>query len=226
MGCFLRVALILPLAFCLLTSLPALAAPVSQTGSELQIAFWNIRDFSTTTDRSADFPKIALVLHTNDCVAIAELNEKAALTKLVAELKKLGGKWDYASTFSKSGNTPHSKEYYGFVFRSDKLWKQTSVRVLKEQKLAIPGVAAPYRFDREPAVCKFATLDGRLDFTMMVVHITWGDAEKYRQAEVCALTNYFKTVQNGDPKEIDVILTANRGGLRQHRGLENFESSF
>ena len=184
------------------STLPVAAAPSDQTGSIIQVAFWNIRDFSTTTNRAADFPDLARIIHSNDCVAIAELNDKAALIRLCAELRKTGGKWKCAATSTKSGNTPNSKEYYGLVWRSDKLWKRTPVGILGEQTLAVSGDSQPYRFDREPAVCRFVTLDGRMDFTVLVVHVTWGKAEKYRKAEVRALTNYFSEVLRNKDKDV------------------------
>lgn len=183
-------------------SISARAASPEQAGSLIQAAFWNIRDFSTTASRSPDFTNIARIIHSNDFVAIAELNDKAALNALTKELKTQGGKWKWASTFTKSGNTANSSEYYGFVWRSDKLWRRSSVSILPEQRLVVSGDTQPYRFDREPATCKFATLDGRLDFTVMVVHITWGKAEKYRKAEVCALTNYFTTLLRKRNKDV------------------------
>ena len=194
------------------TLTPAFA---DQTGSIIQVGFWNIRDLSTSASRNPDFADLARVIHSNDCVAIAELNEKAALTKLTDELNKLGGEWKGAATFNKSGNTTGSKEYYGFVWRSDKLWKQTGVAVLPEQTLTVVGDSQPYRFDREPATCKFVTLDGHMDFTVMVVHITWGSAAKYRRAEVCALTNYFNTTLQ--KKDKDVILV---GDFNQNVGAQ------
>ncbi len=151
----------------MLLNLCALAASPEQTGSVIQVAFWNIRDFSTTVSRSPDFTNIARIIHSNDFVAIAELNDKAALDTLTRELKAQGGNWKCASTSTKSGNTPNSSEYYGFVWRSDKLWRRGSVSILPEQKLVVSGDSQPYRFDREPATCKFATLDGHLDFTVL-----------------------------------------------------------
>ena len=195
-----------------------ISASTNQTGSIIQVACWNIRDFSTTTNRAPDFSAIAQILHTNDCVAIVELNDKAALVQLCKELKKTGGKWKSASTFSKAGNTPGSKEYYGFVYRSDKLWKRSSVSILSEQTLTVSGDPQSYRFDREPAVCKFATFDGRMDFTIMVVHITWGSAEKYRRAEVCALTNYFITTLKKSKTDKDLLLM---GDFNQNVGAAN-----
>src|SRR5689334_18407675 len=112
---------------CLAFSIFIASAAPDQSGSTIQVAFWNIRDFSTSVKRAPDFPDLARIIHSNDCVAIAELNDKAALTKLAQELGKLGGKWKSAATSKKSGNTPGSKEFYGFVWRSDKLEPKTFV---------------------------------------------------------------------------------------------------
>src|SRR4051812_33116897 len=89
---------------CLVFRVFIASATPDQTGSAIQVAFWNIRDFSTSVKRAPDFPDLARIIHSNDCVAIAELNDKAALTKLTQELGKLGGKWKSAATSKKSGN--------------------------------------------------------------------------------------------------------------------------
>jgi len=55
-----------------------------------------------------------------------------------------------------------------------------------------------HRFDRDPGTCSIATHDGHLDFTLMVVQITWGAKVACRRAEVRALRTYFLKVQDDD----------------------------
>ena len=178
----------------------------NQTGSIIQVASWNIRDLSILSRSQAELRQIATVIHTNDCVAICELNDNQVLGRLCTELNAFGGNWKSVQTTTKSGNTPASREYYGYVYRRDKVWPRTPVRILAPKTYTVPGDSATYHFDRVPAYCKFATLDGRLDFTIIMVHITWGDHESHRKAEVRVLADYFTTVQNADSNDNDVLL--------------------
>src|SRR5206468_3631524 len=114
------------------------------------------------------------VAHAIDCLAICELNDGSVLDTLKGKLKSQGGNWERVQTSAKIGNTPSTAERYGFLYRSDKLEVRGTPHVLPELSYLVPGEAQPRKFDREPFVCSFATLDGRFDFTMIVVHITWG----------------------------------------------------
>jgi endonuclease/exonuclease/phosphatase family metal-dependent hydrolase len=194
-------AIILGLALGLGTDLRA-----DQTGDIIQLAFWNIRDFSSSSRDATELRQIATVIRTNDVVAICELNDTTVLGQLCAELNTFGGDWRSVQTSRKVGNSTGTKEYYGYVYRRDKVWPRTSVKILRERKFTVPGETTKTRFDREPAYCKFATLDGHLDFTVMVVHVTWGTLESHRKAEVRMLAGYFQTVQDGDASDDDVIL--------------------
>ena len=201
----------LPLALATLSLfvLASTLAQTSQAGSELRLGFWNIRDLSTASRDDTEVKQIATVASKMDCLAIAEVNDTNILTRLDAALAGLGGKWQRVQTSKKVGNTSGSAEYYGFVYRSDKLAVRGKPHVLAEKMLTLPAGSEPHAFDREPFVCSFTTLDKRFDFTVIVVHITWGSgsmATTYRVAEVRALKDYFAQVQRSDTKDNDVIL--------------------
>ena len=69
-----------------------LAQPAaSQAGTELQLGFWNIRDFSDKNRSESELQQIAQVAHGMDCMAICELNDTVVLGKLVNALASLGG---------------------------------------------------------------------------------------------------------------------------------------
>jgi endonuclease/exonuclease/phosphatase family metal-dependent hydrolase len=187
--------------------------------SELVVGFWNIRDFSTASRSRDELRQIARIAHKIDCLAIGELNDTQVLKPLTEELATLGGAWEGVQTPSKTGNSPGSSEYYGFVFRSDKLRIRAPPRILPEVAVVVPGEAAAHRFDRDPGTCSFATHDGRLDFTLLVVHITWGAKVALRRAEVRALKDYFLRVRDEDPGDRDAILL---GDFNRDAGDESF----
>lgn len=207
-------ALLLALAACAAPEKPRAPQP-PPAAYELIVGFWNIRDFSFDDPATAakegsrtpdELKTIAQIAKNFDCFAVCELNDKVVLGELCKELAKLGGQWGAVQTEVKAGNTPASSEYYGFVYRSDRLKTRSSPRILPKV-LTMPAGESPREFDREPAVCSFATLDGRLDFTLITVHVTWGTKVEYRKAEIRALKDYFVQVRDGDPADKDVILT-------------------
>lgn len=179
---------------CFALTFSSYAAP-SQAGTELKIAFWNLRDLSTASRDSSELTQIAAVAHDIDCLAICELNDGSVLTKLKSKLAAEGGKWKRVQTGAKVGNTPSTSERYGFLYRSDKLKVKGTPHLLPEISYTASGESQERKFDREPFVCSFSTLDGRFDFTVLVVHITWGARAAYRISEVQTLATYFNQVQ-------------------------------
>lgn len=189
--------------FVLIFNLPA--AP-SQAGSEIRIGFWNIRDLSSASRNSSELEHIATVAHGIDCLAICELNDGTVLTKLKNKLAAQGGTWKRVQTSEKIGNTPSTAERYGFLFRSDKLKVRGTPHVLPQLTYTASGESQTRTFDREPFVCSFTTLDERFDFTVFVVHVTWGTRVAYRIGEIQTLATYFNQVQGESSTENDVIL--------------------
>jgi len=192
-------------------SVPAKTVP-SQAGTELKLGFWNIRDFSANSRDRQELRMIAQVVTNLDCLAICEVNDVVVLGQLVEALNGQVGTWKAVQTKVKSGNTPSSQEYYGFVYRADKMAAKHKPSLLKEVACPLPEFNKTVRFDREPAECTFATLDARLDFTMMVVHITWGSKKPQkelvacREAEIRALKGYYEKTQAKETKDKDLIL--------------------
>jgi endonuclease/exonuclease/phosphatase family metal-dependent hydrolase len=178
----------------------------SQEGDQIRIGFWNIRDFSDSSRDCTEIALIASIAHKMDLLAIAELNDTVVLPKLVKALETIGGDWDRVQTTTKVGNTSHTAEHYGFVFRSDKLRVRGTPRVLSEKTYVIEEDGQSHRFDREPYVSGFETLDGRFDFAVIVVHVTWGDGVAYRKAEIKLLKSYFIEVQDSDTSDNDLFL--------------------
>ena len=200
-----RVVLFAVAALLICAPAPADAAPASQVGTTLQLAFWNIRDLSTNSRDATELRQIAQVIHSNDFIGICELNDKYALKELCKLLSTFGGTWKSVQTSKKIGLSSGSKEHYGFLYRSDKLWPRTGVRTLGKIKLTDPGLPPNTQFDRRPAWCKFATLDGAFDFSFIVVHATFKDTD-HTKAEVRALATAFTRVQATTTGDKDVLL--------------------
>jgi hypothetical protein len=178
----------------------------SQAGQKLRIGFWNIRDLSATSRDSSELTQLASIIHSFDCLAICELNDGVVLGKLKTKLKATGGTWNYVQTSEKVGNTPSTSERYGFLYRSDKLRVKGTPSIMPELNYVAAGETQSRRFDRYPFLCGFKTIDGRFDFTMIVVHITWGSKTAYRIGEVVTLTNYFTLAQLASSTDDDVMI--------------------
>jgi hypothetical protein len=204
----------------------------SQAGTELRIGFWNLRSLEDSSRVRDDIKQMAQILHPMDCVALGELYDDLILGKLVNELTILGGEWNKVRAPKRVGTTLATGERYGFLFRSDKLDVLGRAHVMRRKWLDIPGVPIRHRFEHPPFVCSFTTLDGRLDFTALVVQITSGkdvallkakpqpSSVLYQAAEVVALADYFKQVQHENDSEHDIILL---GHLRRNVGDESLK---
>lgn len=175
---------------------------------------------------------MARVLWPMDCVALGGIRDDRMLAKLVNELSILGGQWNKVRTAKRLGRRAATREFYALVYRSDRVEVRGRPRVLPRKQLTVPGV--PYRvpFERPPMACSFVTLDGRFDFTALIVQVTagkdvsWGQlrpsptASALQAAELKAMADYFRSVQQSDASDQDVLLL---GHLRRNVGDPELE---
>lgn len=179
----------------------------------VRVAFWNIRDLSTASRNDTERSQICEVLSKFDAVAICEVNDEQILEALEAILDASGEDWE-SVTSEKVGTTAGTSEHYGVIYREaifDQKWtRQLLDTKLSDLNLGIPDpdypdlvVEADRMFDREPFAVCLKTDDGRLDFVLVVVHVTWGDYVGPRICEVRALKHYYDEVF---PDEHDVLI--------------------
>ena len=179
----------------------------------VRIAFWNIRDLSTSSRDDTERSQICEVLKKFDAVAICEVNDGQILEALEAILDATGEDWE-SITSKKVGTTSGTQERYGVIYR-EAVFDQKWTRQLPDKKLSDLDLGTPdadytdltvdsnLMFDREPFAVCLKTDDGRLDFVLMVVHITWGDYTGPRICEIRALKAYYGEVF---PDEHDVLI--------------------
>jgi endonuclease/exonuclease/phosphatase family metal-dependent hydrolase len=174
----------------------------------VDVGWWNIRDFSDASRDDTEIRQIAAGMEGVDVLAIGELNDPTVLNRLTQEL---GSSWSWAATPQKVGHSPYTAEYYGFVWDGDMVEMVTDVNVDTD----------PHdEFDREPAWATFRTLDGSLDFTLIGVHVTWGDLVGPRKAEVRAMRDVWHRVQAATPGDDDLIVT---GDFNRNIGCDSFD---
>ncbi len=126
----------------------------------IDVGWWNIRDFSTTSRDDFEIEQIADCIRDIEVLAVGELNNPLALVKLAQEM---GDSWKSIATPNKIGRTPGTAEYYGFMWDTDVVEMVGTIHVDEDPD---------DDFDRQPAWATFGTVDGGFDFTLICVHVT------------------------------------------------------
>jgi len=162
------------------------------TEDTILIASWNLQKLGAASVVASRAEIIALF----DLVAVQEILDLAGLDRLMEIVECITNvDWDYvASPKVGEGN---AAEHYAFLYRTDRV-------------MCVAGAGGTYLepdpgdFSREPFFASFRA--GAFDFTMITVHITWGDAASERTAECERLEAVWQHVQGADPLENDLIL--------------------
>lgn len=195
------------------------AEPNAVEKDTLRLAVWNIERFGHIEQVRCDkqLNVIAKVIAQYDIVVIVEfmdeeikveggkavgLKEKSEQSDFLRLLELLPNKEKYDHRISgKAGQGYLGDEYYAFLFNTD------LVKVVKgkEGKMYDDGKGD---FTRDPYWITFRA--GNFDFTVIAVHIYYGSERKddveRRRKEIRALATVYKTVQDADPEEKDILL--------------------
>ena len=166
--------------------------------SELKLAAWNIRIMSNKSRTDAELHKIAQTLIDYDFIAISELRDERVLKRVQRILSESGAEYGYliSDPVGREGS-PH-KERYAF------LYYKGLVSVVKGGELYPDAADGTDDFVRDPYWATFRA--GRFDFSVIAVHVIWGDRVGPRKAEVRALANVYRYVQKANGAEDDVLL--------------------
>lgn len=174
----------------------------------VNVGWWNIRDLSTASRTDEEIRQIAAGVEGIEVLAVGEVNDPDALKRIAQEL---GPSWEWDATDGAIGRTNGSAEYYGFLWDSDAVHMVGNIQVDADPNDDI---------DREPAWATFQTEDGNLDFTVIAVHITWGDRVANRQAEIRALDEVWQRTQTLTQDDDDLILV---GDFNRNVGDSSFD---
>ena len=164
-------------------------------GSELKLAAWNIRIMSDNSRTDAELQAIARILVDYDFIAIVELRDEVVLKRTQKILSQMGWKYDYQ--FSPAVGRG-SKERYAFFYKKD------LVSVISQGELYPDAADGKDDFARDPYWATFRA--GAFDFSVIAVHVIWGDTVGPRKAEVSALADVYRYVQDVNGVEDDVLL--------------------
>ena len=179
----------------------------NEARAEIRIASWNIRDFSDRSRDASELEKICNVLVKYDMVAVVELLDEEILERAVRMLQWMGRRYDYEISPQVGRD---DKERYAFLYDS------TVFEVLTSGKVWFDGKDD---FIREPYYATFKV--GDFDFTIIVIHIRYGDKVSDPQREIRELGKVYRIIQDEDRNEQDVLLV---GDFNRPPDDENYAS--
>ena len=166
--------------------------------SELKLASWNIRILSDNSRDDAELQKIAQTLIDYDFIAITELRDEKVLKRVVQILSASGAEYGYliSEPVGRSGSS--HREHYAF------LYYKGLVSVVTDGKLYPDAMDGADDFVRDPYWATFRA--GKFDFSVIAVHVVWGDSVAERRSEVMELAQVYSYVQKANGAEDDVLL--------------------
>lgn len=177
----------------LVVSQDTVASDAEQSG--LKLAAWNIRIMSNKSRTDAELRAIARTLADYDFIAIVELRDEVVLQRTQRILLQMGKAYQYQLSPAVGRGV---KERYAFFYKED------LVSVIKHGELYPDAADGKDDFSRDPYWATFRA--GEFDFSVIVVHVIWGDRVGPRKAEVRALADVYQYVQNVNGDEDDVLL--------------------
>ena len=197
--------------------------PVPQSSND-QIRFGSFNIEKLGKDSPYQARNAAVILGNYDIVAIQEVMNTGAtkddpvgqrgIKALRNIVSYLGEDWGYVLSPEPNGtaNAERSRafntfEYYAFLYRRSKIeFIKDSAYLWDEASNPMPGVSDQERqFDREPFIASFRAKQGDLDFTVITIHAA-APAARWRRDEIERLALVYKTVQDSDPHQNDVLL--------------------
>lgn len=163
---------------------------------ELKFASWNIRILSDGSRDDGELKKIANVLMDYDFISIVELRDETVLKRLQKILTAMGKNYEYDISGAVGRGV---KERVAF------LYNPAFIEVVQAGKLYPDAADGKDDFIRDPYWATFRA--GKFDFSVIAVHIIWGDRVGDRRDEIMALGPVYDHVQkeNG-PHEDDILL--------------------
>ena len=183
-------------------NLPVNVTPTAPEGlseakveSSLSVAAWNIRILSDRSRDDGELHKIAQTLIDYDFIAISELRDEAVLKRTQKILSQMGKMYQYQLSPAVGRGV---KERYAFLYKRD------LVSVVKQGELYPDAADGKDDFSRDPYWATFRA--GEFDFSVIAVHVIWGDRVGPRKAEVKALADVYRYVQEANGTEEDVLL--------------------
>jgi len=176
---------------------PDLYKPEQETNEQtqqktLKLAVWNIRIFSSDKRDNVELGYICRNLINYDFTALIEVRDENVLRRTENMLSTMGRNYNYLVSEEVGRGV---KERYAFLYDQDKVAVTNQGQIYPDKN---------DDFIREPYFATFRS--GNFDFTVIVVHIIWGDKVSERRKEIQKLAEVYERIKNIDPIEKDIIL--------------------
>ena len=162
---------------------------------ELKFASWNIRILSDRSRDDTELKKIANILVKYNFISIVELRDEKVLKRLQNILTALGKTYRYDISPQVGRGV---KERVAF------LYDPTFIEVVQPGELYPDAADGTDDFIRDPYWATFRA--GKFDFSVIAVHIIWGDRVADRRSEIMALGHVYEHVQKHNGADEDDIL--------------------
>jgi endonuclease/exonuclease/phosphatase family metal-dependent hydrolase len=180
------------------------------TSETVKIASFNIRIFSNKSRNDEELNYIANILQQYDFIAIQELRDEEVLRRVTTLLKNNGRSYSYEISDEVGRGV---KERYAFLYDRD------IVEVIEKGKL-LNDINDD--FIREPY---YATFQAReFDFTIITIHVLFGESKDQRRKEVEKLARIYKEIQDSNSKEQDVILCGDFNFPPDDKGFDKLKA--
>jgi deoxyribonuclease-1-like protein len=158
-----------------------LSTPLAISQDRISIASFNLYVFGPAkAEKEAVRSAIATIIRNFDLVAVQEIRDRegTAIMRLMQELDPTGS--EYALLLSPRLGRTTSKEQYAFIYRTS---------ILRPEGTPLTWEDAEDRFEREPFMAKFKTMNGNFDFVLVNIHTKPEDAAR----EIALLTAVMRT---------------------------------
>ena len=174
---------------------PDNGSPPSDDGSpsptdRISLATWNIRILSDGSRDDAELAVIASILDRYDLIAVQEVRDTVVLDRLLALLPASA----FAYLASPEVGTTQT-ELYAYFYRPELVTPLGTAYVYND---------GSDKFIREPFIAHFRA--GLFDFTLVTIHVIFGDSISDRRAEVALLDDVLAHLDENNAGENDVIL--------------------
>jgi len=163
--------------------------------TQMQFAAWNIRIMSDNSRNDEELKQIAKTLYDYDFIAITEVRDEKVLQRTQIILSKMGREYGYQLSPPLGRRV---KERVAF------LYYKGMVSVVRPGEVYPDDANNIDNFSRDPYWGTFRA--GMFDFSVIATHVIWGDSVAGRRAEVSALGNVYRYVQEKNGEENDVLL--------------------
>jgi endonuclease/exonuclease/phosphatase family metal-dependent hydrolase len=184
--------------------LPSSQLPPVREG-QIRLASFNIRIYSTGSRDDTELGLIADRLQQFDLIAIQEARDEDVVQRTLGILRDRG---HYYEAMISPPVGRGVSERYAFMWRPEKVAPLDSGAVYADPSDV---------FIREPFYASFRARD--FDFTLVTIHVIFGDSISDRRAEGLLLDDVYHAIQNADPEEQDVILLGDFNLPPEDRGM-------